>query len=911
MAQLEDDLGLLKEGQENSKSIFARAGALIGSGFNEGLANILGLPIDAVNAGMKLIGVNVSEEPLAGSRSIKRGMDFLGIGTASTIQPENLIESIIQRTVEEVGAQTVPTGAALGLTRAGIGATSQFLRPFVTSPGTATAVETALAGGGGAGAGIAQQIAPESSMAEMGGQIGGSLGVGGIIGGTGAAIRTGQRFVAPFSQGAVKQRVGRSFEEATGRSAEEIITSIEAGVAKMEKAIGVKPTTAQAAGDVGLITAERAASRKSPMVRQQLEEQIIGGKRAVKQVLEGLPPAIGDPGIVADILDKKITRITSVLDNKLQATQAEVRTAIANATDVNAPELNRFVRQRLIDAESLAEKEASQLFKDIDPNIQVSIKRLKETAKKILATQKKAEHAEDMPEALHTINKLGPKAKETESGFREFGETPKGQIPVLQIETIDELMAFRSRLTDDIRTEAVQLAPNRRRIARLEELKGAVDDTILNDVIAPEDVAGMYERARQTFRKEVVERFRHGTVARVLQSGKLGEISTVPESATIGQFFSKNRGALEAAQDFKRALSNDTTAQQAVSDAAVNDFAGFSLNADGSLNISKAQQWIKTRSMALSEFPDVRQRVSAILKAGRRAEDLATKVDFTKQRLEKSAARFFLNTEPDTAVRRIMASPKATADMREAVLLTRSDTDALNGLRTAVWREGLKQAEVGTFDEEIASFFLSPQKLRRFFTQNRQRFLTSGLYSSNELNNVNNIIAAAETLNKSVVPGLTTVGSDTAANLQAIQKITGLTLPGLLSRFYAISRGVVSPRFIISEILLRGRQRLVNSLTEGQVNALLEEALIKPEVAVDLLRRVGGSAISQDIGKRLHGHLINLGPVFLDSLKTKEALAQEKLGQDETQNTIRELLKSPDISLEDKINASLGRNALP
>src|SRR3989304_3939192 len=41
------------------------------AGINEGLANMLGMPVDIVNAALSKLGVPVSEKPIAGSKFIK------------------------------------------------------------------------------------------------------------------------------------------------------------------------------------------------------------------------------------------------------------------------------------------------------------------------------------------------------------------------------------------------------------------------------------------------------------------------------------------------------------------------------------------------------------------------------------------------------------------------------------------------------------------------------------------------------------------------------------------------------------------------------------------------------------------------------------------------------------------------
>jgi len=52
-------------------------GTQILGGINTGLANLVGLPVDAVNSAMGALGIPVSETPAMGSQMIKETLDFM------------------------------------------------------------------------------------------------------------------------------------------------------------------------------------------------------------------------------------------------------------------------------------------------------------------------------------------------------------------------------------------------------------------------------------------------------------------------------------------------------------------------------------------------------------------------------------------------------------------------------------------------------------------------------------------------------------------------------------------------------------------------------------------------------------------------------------------------------------------
>lgn len=136
------------------------------SGVNEGIASILGAPVDLTTAAMNLIprGINAAantniptiDNPVMGGEWWKNRMDGWGI-YGETDDPS---KQFVRRVGESVGAAAVPAGFAGSL-------------PRITS---------ALAGGagGGVGAATAQQAFPNSPLAELGGELlgGGLAGVG-------------------------------------------------------------------------------------------------------------------------------------------------------------------------------------------------------------------------------------------------------------------------------------------------------------------------------------------------------------------------------------------------------------------------------------------------------------------------------------------------------------------------------------------------------------------------------------------------------------------------------------------------------------------------------------------------------------------------------------------------------------
>ena len=163
-------------------------------GFNRGVADIVGMPVDAINYALKksheYVGTpKPSEVPVFGSEFFKRGMGLIG---ANPDAPEHLPRSGIEKGLQAFGegaAGAVVPAAALEAIPAKVASayptTMQYGRALLGEPTVANAV----AGGTGAvGGEIAQSFVPESWKPTAGlvGGIGG--GVVGTLGTTGARM---------------------------------------------------------------------------------------------------------------------------------------------------------------------------------------------------------------------------------------------------------------------------------------------------------------------------------------------------------------------------------------------------------------------------------------------------------------------------------------------------------------------------------------------------------------------------------------------------------------------------------------------------------------------------------------------------------------------------------------------------
>lgn len=175
--------------------------------FNEGLADLLGAPVDLVNAGLGAIGVPVSDRPFLGSESIREGMRSVGIGQFDdSYSPRTDAERYAQAFARGTGQAALPIGGQLAaggrlalrapslLTQGSAvrSATRGALVDAARRPGVLIAGEAGAGAGAGLSGQVADDLAPGNPYAMLAAQVAGGLG-GGLGAGMGAARLTSGR----------------------------------------------------------------------------------------------------------------------------------------------------------------------------------------------------------------------------------------------------------------------------------------------------------------------------------------------------------------------------------------------------------------------------------------------------------------------------------------------------------------------------------------------------------------------------------------------------------------------------------------------------------------------------------------------------------------------------------------------
>lgn len=279
------------------------------SGINEGLANMLGTPVDLANSLLiapAMHGINAvagtdfqpAQQPFLGSDSIKRMM-----GGAIKPQTNDKGKQFSRRVFQELGAAALPVAGLAG----------RAVQPLRMLAG-----ETAMSLGSGVGAATAQQVAPGNPLAEMAGQL---LGAGSVSG----LSRLGRRAITPMTVPAERQAMADSLRQ----------EGVELSAGQTTGSKGLQYAESELGGSRATALNERQAEQ---FTRASLRRAGVNATRATPDVMDDAFTDIGQQfdGLAArNVLD---------IDTRLRN---ELRQAVQEYDSVVPPAMRSPIIQRI------------------------------------------------------------------------------------------------------------------------------------------------------------------------------------------------------------------------------------------------------------------------------------------------------------------------------------------------------------------------------------------------------------------------------------------------------------------------------------------------------------------------------------------------------------------------------------
>ncbi len=829
--------------------------------FNEDFAasaarnNPVSLIIDAINSAPMLLNLlpgeqgmePFSERPVGGGEAFVDALREYGV-LQDNFQPQNKAERYASRIGQEVGAATgmlaAPAARAAQLSARGTRPVDMNLieraivAPMMTRPGTAAVTEGASAVGAGAGAQYAADQFGGNEIAEMiGAIIGGTAGPTAIGAGSniGQIARTVGEMIPGMPQTTAREAAGREIVENASDP-----TSLDR--MSLDASPGVKLSTAQATGDPGLAALERsrAGAENVGKFAQRGVENAAALRRGVDSIA---PEGFGDDAtrkvlddvdaqarqefeaFKAEELRKARERVAAEAAAE-QAAAAEAAAAQSAATPPvtretasraaadrvtgNAPEsiINRFREVR------------NRLYGEVDQDVPVPTERATTTARGIVDEAGRAgAPPKEISRIARTAQDVDPDAAENAALLREvFGDEVPDEVSQITF----------GQAKDDLTVlgDAARAAEREGRFGDARKIR-MVQDAVRADMEAAEGASEALARANKFEREEYAPRFREGAASDV-RRGKLPE----------NEYLAKVTSDPNEADRFIKTAGDDPEAMKAARDYMLGD---LTRNGADKLTAPKLTDWLKRNEEVLGRFPKVREEVETIRKqmasgeAGRdaararlkEAERAVGKVEAMVPPTRDAAIKTYTNEETAAeSVASILRGQNSRENVSKIVNMTSGNKEALDGVKRG-FVEFFKRQTDGARSDQSGGSLMRPKAASDFLKDYGDHMRIIFRDSPGHVERLEGIVADIKRVDElaSTAP--------IAKLAKGIERITigGMPLPSVFSRIFAAESGRTSYRFVASEGLARAVTAFREKVGGKAINALLDEALLDPQLA--------------------------------------------------------------------------------
>ncbi len=496
---------------------------------------------------------------------------------------------------------------------------------------------------------------------------------------------------------------------------------------------GWSPTPGMMTGNRALLGQERKAADISTPFGDPLNpgSRITPGElqgrntEALEQELKGAGPQ-GDPllathGAKADIAAQQAEALRVATQQRTEADRLEAAAqqaqrvveaqmppiAPSDRTAARAAAANRF-HGALENAEDAAVTQGGHLFDAVDPDktATVPMYRLRDALEEVTATAAERGRMDALPPVMRkpTIGDNGgpplhgDKIDDYLHSWQLEQEPPKflANVPY------ERVKGLRSRLTT-LQRDATD--PQQREFYG--RLISGVDQAVSES--ATGGLAERYNTARTFWRENVAEPFREGVVANILKNDK--------NYTGAGQLLAPGERGAQNIQQLVPTIRRDPELYQATVDHARADMVATTTDVNGRVNGTKLREWVDKHAPVLEHFPELQQEFTRLAQAQHTADDylrhaeansptlraLADRgIKNTEDNIRNSAARFYLNAEPEDVIRGLVGlRGSERAKMAEQAMAMLKTPQAKEGLQRAYYDYLIKKVLGGEEREAV------------------------------------------------------------------------------------------------------------------------------------------------------------------------------------------------------------------
>ncbi len=856
-------------------------------GFNTGLTEMLGAPVDIANWGFRQFGVDI-DTPIGGSEWMRRQMpeEMFYDG------PPNTLGRVLNRTMKEVGANAPIFGAGLmtAVTRQGKRAleryaaeeaakqaaasgtkTNALSRTFATtrnamrhslddiaaSPMKATALDTGAAAAGGFGASVAQEWLPGSPTAEI---------AGGLLGGTLFALSPQTRLLAAggkYAWNKGKSLLPSAQREAGTREAEmalqgEVTDDFRTKLLRgkeLNKKAGGALTPAEITGRAGLKAQQ-----------QEIEGQAFGAElegytarralnqKAAETFKEQKAPGHGAPSVAVGSAKASVNDYLLNMQRRMDDLAVERREVARRAQTADLKAAGEAMENSIDSARTAASRYMTQRAEELGINNADLAVPFEQVRKDMLDAAKEVEgktikrHANATPDALRDLKaKKEGAARPVFANGRWHRPAPTNRQEPM---TLRDIKVLRENITDELRVAekkarareepgyGIRALTLRKMLTRLD---GFLDGMASGEVAVPNSTkewAENYKTFRQEYKTGFIDIF-EGRGSRSARSIDAAGFGMKPPEQIARDFFKTDAmGGQTTAMEFKGMVGNDPEAMSAMESVILDRLYRRSIIAsgekEGMLNKANFFRFMRDHDKTLDQFPDLKAK---LLNTQERnsllaAEELRVggiKKEFEQLHFNKILAQYY---ESDKTARQVIEgaldNPKSMSLLLQHM---KGDETAMSALRRGVW-DIITEKSTGNIRQAMSVWH---ETLPLVFTKKQYE-------------DISDLVEFREMAGSIPASGGTAFD---IAQTRMIENLSGMSPQVISTRIMNAKTGHAGLRYITVDLLTR----FFRHNREKAFDAAMKKALFAPD-AVDAMLKVS-KLEAKDKGKPFYNDAVD------------------------------------------------------
>lgn len=776
--------------------------------FGSGVADIVGLPVDAVSAGRRALG-NDPGVQAGGSENLRDMASMVRLAFPKGEEPTDFGS----RFMREAGSAAVPLAGIMGrgaslAGRQATNAVDRLAQAAARRPGSTLAFEGASVAGAAAGGAIAQQYTDSPAIIALS-ELAGGLGPTAALAAPGAAMAVAKK--TPVVGTAMKV-AGKALPTAlpfttaggrviAGRRVQALTEDPERAAARLAGSdiiAGVNLSPARRVGESRLLALEDAILRTDPALDAQFSKNLAEANAQTRVVAQEF---LGDPKRARKLLEVRREHLLSLLDTRAAQASREAQEAVERlGPDATERQISIAAREKVSAALADARETERALWKAIDRDVPAPLEGGRQALANATRDRTKAADPEDLPDYVTRL-------------LAEKDGITAGYVSDL-----------RSRLLDDA---AAARAGGQRNKARI---LSDVADGLRVDLESTGDAA----RSAAAFSAQLNDKFTRGSVGELLGHGRDRGLRVDPSETLEFMDAGKDIGranrltelldaAPDAAPDVQRYLSGAFVRQA---------------TDGGQINPRAAQRFIEKYGETLDQFPELKSGIEQAIKSSARAvssQGRAARVTKALGNNRMSRASLYLDGAVGEEWRRVLNADDPVKESRALLSQVRRDKDAVQGLKQGFVDELLRRSQTSDVDE-AGEIITSGKRFRLMLAQNKA--VAGAILSPSELarlDKISNTFARIE-----MRPGdpVTVMDDKVSHALDFIASYLGAHAGGKAGKEMG------------SSLVMAGRtaayfRRIGNGLTTNKARALITGAVDDPDLYRALLVGPTSSAAKQ------------------------------------------------------------------